>query len=78
MANAASIRSGMQCSCLTFIDKDHIVTMGHSGGGMHTMGFAIDHQDEIFLQVNLGMNMYGPETVQEHNFNFINILGDSD
>lgn len=63
---------------LNFIDKDHIVTMGHSGGGMHTMGFAIDHQDEIFLQVNLGMNMYGPETVQEHNFNFINILGDSD
>ena len=61
-----------------FVDTDHIVTMGHSGGGMHTVGFAIDHQDEIFLQVNLGMNMYGPKTVTEHNFNFVNILGDSD
>lgn len=61
-----------------YVDTDHIVTMGHSGGGMHTVGFAIDHQDEIFLQVNLGMNMYGPKTVQEHNFNFVNILGDSD
>ena len=58
-----------------FVDTDHIVTMGHSGGGMHTVGFAIDHQDEIFLQVNLGMNMYGPKTVTEHNFNFVNIKG---
>ena len=61
-----------------FVDRDHIVTMGHSGGGMHTVGFAIDHQDEIFLQVNLGMNMYGPKDIAEHNFNFVNILGDSD
>jgi len=61
-----------------FVDTDHIVTMGHSGGGMHTVGFAIDHQDEIFLQVNVGMNMYGPASVTEHNFNFVNILGDSD
>lgn len=61
-----------------FIDQDHIVTMGHSGGGMHTIGFAIDHQDEIFLQVNLGMNMYGPKDISEYNFNFVNILGDSD
>lgn len=61
-----------------YVDMDHIVTMGHSGGGMHTVGFAIDHQDEIFLQVNLGMNMYGPSSVTEHNFNFVNILGDSD
>ena len=61
-----------------YIDTDHIVTMGHSGGGMHTLGFAIDHQDEIFLQVNLGMNMYGPASIEEHNFNFVNILGDSD
>jgi len=61
-----------------FVDTSRIVTMGHSGAGMHTVGFAIDHQDEIFLQVNLGMNMYGPNTVTEHNFNFVNILGDSD
>ncbi|MBP3645786.1 MAG: hypothetical protein J6K55_05120 [Clostridia bacterium] len=61
-----------------FVDTDHIITMGHSGGGMHTVGFAIDHQDEIFLQVNVGMNMYGPKDVTQHNFNFVNILGDSD
>ena len=61
-----------------FVDTDHIITMGHSGGGMHTVGFAIDHQDEIFLQVNVGMNMYGPKEVTQHNFNFVNILGDSD
>lgn len=61
-----------------YVDTDRIITMGHSGGGMHTVGFAIDHQDEIFLQVNIGMNMYGPSSVEEHNFNFVNILGDSD
>lgn len=63
---------------LNFVDFDHIVTMGHSGGGMHTFGFATDHQDEIFLQLNIGQNNYGPKTVEDHNFNFVNILGDSD
>lgn len=61
-----------------FVDFDRVITMGHSGGGMHTVGFATDHQDEIFMQVNLGMNMYGPATIEDHNFNFVNILGDSD
>ncbi|MDD4011357.1 MAG: alpha/beta hydrolase [Sphaerochaetaceae bacterium] len=61
-----------------FVDWDHVITMGHSGGGMHTNGFATDHQDEIFMQVNLGMNMYGPATIEDHNYNFVNILGDSD
>ena len=61
-----------------FVDFDHIVTMGHSGGGMHTFGFATDHQDEIFLQLNIGQNNYGPATIEDHNFNFVNILGDSD
>lgn len=61
-----------------YVDTDRIVTMGHSGGGMHTVGFAIDNQEDIFLQVNIGMNMYGPNSITEHNFNFVNILGDSD
>ena len=61
-----------------FVDFDKIVTMGHSGGGMHTFGFATDNPEGIFLQVNLGQNNYGPKTVEDHNFNFVNILGDSD
>ena len=39
------------------------------------MGFSIEHQDDVFLQVNLGMNHYGTPENQDHNFNFINILG---
>lgn len=61
-----------------FVDFEHIVTMGHSMGGQYTVGWAIEHQEEIFLQLNLGMNQYGPIDVKEHNFNFVNVLGDSD
>lgn len=42
-----------------FVDYSKIVTMGHSMGGQYTMAFAIAHQDEVFLQLNLGMNVYG-------------------
>ncbi len=61
-----------------FVDFKKIVSMGHSMGGMYTMGFAIKHQSEVFLQVNIGMNNYGAPTNKEHNFNFVLILGDSD
>ena len=27
---------------------------------------AIDNQEDIFLQVNIGMNMYGPNSITEH------------
>ncbi len=61
-----------------FVDKDRIITMGHSMGGSYTAGFAVDHQDEIFLQVNIGMNMWGNAKVTRRDYNFVNILGDSD
>lgn len=61
-----------------FIDKEKIITMGHSMGGSYTAGFAVQHQDEIFLQVNIGMNMWGSAKVTRRDYNFINILGDSD
>ena len=59
-----------------FIDKEKIITMGHSMGGSYTAGFAAYHQDEIFLQVNIGMNNWGQG--ERRDYNFINILGDSD
>lgn len=61
-----------------FVDFDKIIAMGHSMGGQYTMGFSIEHQDDVFLQVNLGMNHYGTPENQDHNFNFINILGVAD
>ena len=61
-----------------FVDFSKIVASGHSMGGVYTMGFSIRHQQEVFLQVNLGMNNYGSAENQEHNFNFVNILGVAD
>lgn len=61
-----------------FVDFSKIVTMGHSMGGQYTMAFAIAHQSDVFLQVNLGMNSYGGPKNQDHNFNFALILGDAD
>lgn len=61
-----------------FIDHDKIITMGHSMGGSYTAAFALENQDEIFLQVNIGMNSYGNGKIQRRDYNFINILGDSD
>lgn len=61
-----------------FVDQDKICSMGHSMGGMYTVGFAVDHPGEIYLQVNLGMNNYGSDQNQVHDFNFVNILGVAD
>ena len=63
---------------LNFVDFDKIICMGHSMGGQYTMAFSIAHQQEVFLQLNLGMNMYGVPENQEHNFNFVNVLGVAD
>ena len=61
-----------------FIDHSKIITSGHSMGGQYSMGLAIKHQQEVFLQVNLGMNFYGKADNHQHDFNIANILGDSD
>ena len=61
-----------------FVDFDKIITMGHSMGGQYTMAFALNHQEDVFLQVNLGMNNYGSTENQVHNFHFSNILGVAD
>lgn len=61
-----------------FVDHNRIITSGHSMGGQYSMALAIAHQQEVFLQVNLGMNFYGAPTNQQHDFNIAIILGDSD
>lgn len=61
-----------------FVDFSKIVASGHSMGGQYSMAFSLRHQDEVFLQVNLGMNVYGSAENQSHNFNFVNILGVAD
>lgn len=61
-----------------FIDHSKIVTGGHSMGGQYSMALAIAKQNEVFLQVNLGMNNYGSADNHEFNFHHANILGDSD
>ena len=61
-----------------FVDQDKIVASGHSMGGSYTMMFSCIHQDEIFLQVNLGMNNFGPADNPQRDFNFVNILGIAD
>ena len=61
-----------------FIDHGKIVTAGHSMGGQYSMGLAMKHQQEVFLQVTLGMNFWGAADNQQRDFNFANVLGDSD
>lgn len=61
-----------------FVDKDKIITMGHSMGGSYSACFAAEYQDQIFLQVNIGMNNWGNAKLSKRDYNFINILGDSD
>lgn len=61
-----------------FIDHSKIITAGHSMGGQYSMALAIDKQEEVFLQVNLGMNNYGSADNHQFNFHHANILGDSD
>ena len=61
-----------------FVDLKKIITMGHSMGGIYTISFALKHQEDVFMQLNLGMNLYGKPENQEHNFNFTVVFGDSD
>ncbi len=61
-----------------FVDKSKVVAMGHSMGGQYTMAFSINNQEAVNLQVNLGMNFYGSAKNQDHNFNFVCIIGDAD
>jgi pimeloyl-ACP methyl ester carboxylesterase len=61
-----------------FIDHGKIITAGHSMGGQYSMGLAMKHQQEVFLQVTLGMNFWGAADNQQRDFNFANVLGDSD
>ncbi len=61
-----------------WVDMDKIILMGHSMGGQYTMSFSIEHQEEVFLQVNIGMNNYGKKENQDHNFHFANVLGIAD
>lgn len=62
---------------LPFVDSTRMVTGGHSMGGMYTVQVAQNHQDEVKLQFNVGMNNYGnPEL--GYDFNFALIIGTSD
>lgn len=61
-----------------FVDKEKIITMGHSMGASYSACFAAEYQDDIFLQINIGMNNWGNPKLEKRDYNFINILGDSD
>ena len=63
---------------LNFVDFSKIIAMGHSMGGQYTMAFSLANQKDVFLQVNLGMNVYGSPDNHDYNFNFVNILGVAD
>lgn len=62
---------------LPFVDGNRMVTGGHSMGGMYTVQVAQNHQDQVKLQVNVGMNMYGSADLG-YGFNFALIMGSSD
>lgn len=62
---------------LPFVDSTRMVTGGHSMGGMYTVQVAQNHQDEVMLQFNVGMNFYGTPDLG-HDFNFALIIGSSD
>ena len=64
-------------SGLPFVDSQNIVTGGHSMGGMYTMIVAQNHQDQVKLQCNIGMNFYGNADLG-YDFNFAFVLGSSD
>lgn len=62
---------------LPFVDSTRMVTGGHSMGGMYTVQVAQNHQDQVKLQFNVGMNFYGTADLG-HDFNFALIIGSSD
>lgn len=62
---------------LPFVDSSRMVTGGHSMGGMYTVQVAQNHQDEVMLQFNVGMNNYGTPDLG-YDFNFALIIGTSD
>lgn len=62
---------------LPFVDRSRMVTGGHSMGGMYTVQVAQNHQDEVQLQFNVGMNFYGSADLG-YDFNFALLIGSSD
>ncbi|MCR4999290.1 MAG: hypothetical protein K6A05_05545 [Lachnospiraceae bacterium] len=62
---------------LPFVDSANMVTGGHSMGGMYTIQVAQNHQDQVKLQTNVGMNMYGDPELG-YDFNFALLIGTSD
>ena len=62
---------------LPFVDKTRMVTGGHSMGGRYTVQVAQNHQDEVQLQFNVGMNFYGTADLG-YDFNFALLMGSSD
>ena len=64
-------------SSLPFVDSDNMVTGGHSMGGMYTIQVAQNHQDQVKLQFNVGMNYYGSSDLG-YDFNFALLIGSSD
>lgn len=62
---------------LPFVDSTRMITGGHSMGGMYTVQVAQNHQDEVLLQFNVGMNFYGTAELG-YDFNFALLIGSSD
>ena len=62
---------------LDYVDHNKVITEGHSMGGIYSMTLAQRHQDQVVLQVNIGMNMYGNADLG-YGFNFALIMGLAD
>lgn len=62
---------------LAFVDSSRMVTGGHSMGGMYTVQVAQNHQEDVKLQFNVGMNFYGAADLG-YDFNFALLIGSSD
>lgn len=60
-----------------FVDKENIITAGHSAGADLSMGIAQNHPEQVLMQINIGYDRYGnKEFGYDFNFAFIVSLWD--
>ena len=60
-----------------FVDDQQIMQGGHSMGGWYSMVVSQNHQENVKLQFNVGMNFWG-DAAKGYDFNFAYIIGSGD
>ncbi len=60
-----------------FVDRDNMITAGHSAGANLAMSIAQNHPDQVLLQINIGYDMYGNAELG-YDFNFALIVSEWD